>query len=93
MGCGSSRTAIDWTRGEYFILSRAVETGQTYRQNPMRTELPTQVLTGQLERSKVRWCCWRMRAAKVELSNLSDSNRNLAGYGLPVLVTRSPGEG
>jgi hypothetical protein len=34
-----------------------------------------------------------MRAAKVELSNLSDSNRNFAGYGLPALATRSPGQG
>lgn len=37
--------------------------------------------------------CWLMRPAKLELSSLSDSNRNLAGYGLPALVTRSPGEG
>jgi hypothetical protein len=31
-------------------------------------------------------------AAKVEMS-LGDAKHNFAGYGLPALVTRSPGEG
>jgi hypothetical protein len=99
MGSGGFRDRYRLAACGVFYLVGHARNGANRSLESMRTKLPTLVPTGELERSKGHWRCWPVNRLLANTCrqgravNLSDSNRDFAGYGLPVLVTRSPGEG